>query len=332
MLSQEQLEQRSRGVGASEIGAIVGVNKHRTASDVWLTKRRGRDLELAPIVQPQDDAPGVVGPRVVGQIAEAAIVELYRRARGVDVVLVEVGTLVHADHPWAMATPDRVELATVGEPQDRSLWRAGLEAKMVGYSMRHDWDDGLPPYVMCQVQWCMHVSGLARWNVAALRATEYRQLVVDRDDEMIGIIHEAVASFWRDHVLADVPPDAGTSAAAMRLVEARFPGATDEVVDVGDPPEVLDVVREYLSAHADKADAEEREQRAKAKLCELVGERKGIRGPWGSFQWPIKRGAPKWREVAERLAGGPVPEHIIDELRGANYRAATMYPKKSRAA
>lgn len=324
MLTMEQLERRTRLIGASEVGAILGLSRFKTASDVWLSKRRGPNLELPPIVPPTEDVPGEVNARTIGNVVESSIVELYRIATP-EVTSVEPGVaLVSAHHPWLGATPDRI--VKLG-PAER-----GLECKAVGRYMLGDWDaedDGLPPAVACQCLAGMHVTGLSRWDVAMLSGTDFRVLPVERDQEAIDAMVEACDWFWREYVLGDKAPPPGTGAAANRLVSARWPECSGEVVDVGNDSEVLDIVRQLLEAKGDADDAEQREAIAKAKLRERVGENKGIRGPFGSFQAPMRRGAPRWKDIAEHLHGGPVPDDVVDKFRGADARTGgTLYASK----
>ena len=325
MLTAEQLELRTRGIGASEVGAICGVNPCRTASDVWLTKRRGKDLELPPLVGPTEDVPGEVSPMTVGNVVESAIVELYRIATPEVTEIRECTTLVCQQTPWLMATPDR--LVKLG-PIDR-----GLECKAVGRWMLGEWDaedEGLPASVTCQCLTGMHVTGLSRWDVAMLSGTDFRVLPVERDQEAIDSLVECADWFWREYVLGDKAPPPGTGAAAKRLVAARFPECSGEIVDVGNDAEIKEQVIALLAAKNDAKEAEEREAMAKAWLVERAGSNKGLRGPWGSFQAPVKLGGPMWKDIAESLHGGPVPDSMVDKFRGAGGRTSgTLYAKKN---
>ena len=55
-LTLAQHERRAQGIGASDVAAIAGLNPFRTATDVWMAKRRGPELERAPILGEQPDA------------------------------------------------------------------------------------------------------------------------------------------------------------------------------------------------------------------------------------------------------------------------------------
>src|SRR5262245_11426366 len=183
MLTPEQRAHRRRGIGSSDIAAIVGVSPHAASIDVYLDK-----LGLAKERETQETW--------CGDRAEAFIAELYeeRAAMGLSFPNETRG---HPQHPWALATPDR--------------WRNDgdgiVEIKLVGARMLHLWSDGLPAHVEVQVQWQREVCDVERADVAALLGgTRFEMYHVERDRELGADLLDIGRAFWEEHVLVRVPP------------------------------------------------------------------------------------------------------------------------------
>ena len=327
MLSSEQLQQRLRTIGASEVSAVVGVSPWQGAADIWCRKATGDNGEFPPLVPAEQDPPGVLGPRTVGNEVEASTARLYGLCHP-ELRLEPSGTLVHPDYPWASATPDRlcypiIDGAEVVAPLH------GLEAKAVGWRVADHWDDGLPDYVACQCHWSMFVTNLPRWDAAALLGTEFRgPFVLSRDEDLIVSLVDVCGAFWRDNVLAHVPPAPSNASEAIRLVGARFRRSTERVLDVGADAVVASLIEEYASASVRAKEADERKKEVAAKLCERIGDASAMTGPWGKFSWPTIAGAVSWKSVAEELASGRNIEAVVARHRGAEYRKPGFYPKK----
>lgn len=324
MLTEQQLAQRQLGLGGSEVGTIVGVNTWGEPLDVFVTKRRGKDGELPPILKPEPQRVGI-DKRTVGQMLEGAIVDLYLLEQDDSLYPDLCPTYQHPDHPWVLDTPDRLmrDAATTAAVR-------GLECKAVGWRMADDWrDDSMPMSVMCQVQWGMHTLGLKQWDVAALiGGTDFRIRRIDRDDDLITDLHNACERFWFDHIVANVPPEPDSGAAAMRYMSRRFPDSGKLVRDVTGDGEIAALVADLATQKALAREAKDHIASIQSQLCERVGEAKGLKGPWGSFQWPTRDGSVSWKSVAEHLAGGAIDPAVLDQFRGADYRKPGFYPRR----
>jgi len=67
-------------------------------------------------------------------------------------------------------------------------------------------------------------------------------------------------------------------------------------------------------------------------LTEIVGDSYGVAGPWGKFLWYPRAGSPEWKEIAHALAGGTVPQAMIEQHRGDACRVPRLYgPPKPKA-
>ena len=308
MLSAEQHEMRRSGIGASEIAAVAEIDPYKGAIDVWLSKRGlveadGRENEAMS----------------VGRALEAGLRVLYTERTGLAVV--EGSTLRHPAFPWVLATPDALALGA-----DR-----GLEIKVVGARMAHHWqEDSVPDYVVMQAAQNMAVTGRGAWDVLALiGGTELRLATIERDPEVEASLLEIARVFWHEHVLADVAPEILEPEARRRYLRVRYPGS-DRTGCASAPSEAQALVEELACTRAHLASIMAREEELEQDLCALVGAEYGIEGPWGRFLWYPRRGTVAWKAVAEQLAGGAIPQSIVEQHRGQATRVPALYMKGAR--
>lgn len=197
MLTEQQLEKRKSGIGASEAAAVLGLNKYRTPLQVWLEKT-GRATE-----DPAKFGPGT--PAYWGNLIESAIADTYAAKHNVK--LRKCGTLVHPDHSFIMATPDR---EIVGE-------RKLLECK-ASSPWRDDFgeagtDEVPQEYVIqCHQQmavrgWTEHGCDLALFQTI----TNYREYHIEFDGELWEMCVKRLTAFW-DLVNSDEQPEMTTLA------------------------------------------------------------------------------------------------------------------------
>lgn len=340
-LTAAQLEQRTHGVGASEVAALAGLNRFSDPIKVWATKARGPEGEIPPMIPPDD--PELVSKRGLGHVLEPVICNLYQHEEGNgDLVILPCHTLVHPESAHILATPDRLvfpSLAAANDPHTSLDGCAlhGLETKLVGRYMADDWSDGVPDYVVCQCQQNMGVTGLGRWDVAALiGGTEFQVFTVWRDDDVITALNDIIHAFWEDFVVADVMPDVVDGKMALKVLQTKWSKDNGQKVDA--PPEAAPLAERLAMIMAWTREAKKQGDAIKAELCKLTGENKGLKGDWGSFSWPTMQGGVQWKEAALSMADGLAehldvePEVILDIAalchRSGAYRKAALYPKK----
>jgi putative phage-type endonuclease len=201
------LAERRKGIGGSDVAAILGLSKWRSALDVYYEK-----LGLAD-AQPESDA------MRWGTLHEPTIIAEFSRVTGLEV---RTGLPIqrHEEFPWMLASLD-------GLVEDR---QAIVEAKT---SRTADgWGEvgaaEIPSHYMTQVQHYMAVTGAAMAYVVVLVAgSDFRMYEVERDDELIEKLVEVERQFWHENVLAEVPPEPMNAADAAKLWP-RDSGATVE--------------------------------------------------------------------------------------------------------
>lgn len=198
------LEARRSGLGASETAAVLGLSKWKTPLSVYLDK-----VDDSPIV---DEAPSVAAQ--IGLDMEDMVARWTVRAwPDLGKVGPTPGLLAHPDHPWMLATIDRLlyERGTADAPP-----LGILEVKTTSrWNYEQNWIDGVPPgYVQVQVQQQLAVSGLdTAWVACWVRDEAPEKALkepyrIDADP----VVHEQMITYagawWADHVEKRVPPPA----------------------------------------------------------------------------------------------------------------------------
>lgn len=238
----KRVPDRRAGVGASEVGAVMGVSPYASARDIFVRKAlNGADTK--PTLRME--AGHALEPLIVAE-ASRALGMAFRRQRT---------PKPHATAPL-YATVDAF----------CAKERTGLEVK-TGYGR---WE-ALPAFVRAQA-----LAQLACWPtldriiVARFDGTSVEYLPVERDDDAIAEIVTAVSAFWGDHVLTGIPPQQRD----VTLVVGGLPiNATQEDERIWD---------EYQLTLAMKRNAEIEAARLRERLAaqgrDIIGA--GWRGKW----------------------------------------------------
>lgn len=157
------------------------------------------------------------------------------------------------------------------------------EGKTVALGGAEEWgaegSDEMPPNVVVQCLW-----HLAHWPDAPAVIVpvlvggfsfEFREYVVERDDELIGEIVERARRFHADHVLTDRPPPAvaGDDDNLRYLYPRHVPDKW-----MPPTPELERLVREYAAAHEEVKAAEARKSAAGSRIRQLLKDSEGSKG------------------------------------------------------
>jgi putative phage-type endonuclease len=219
---------RATGVGGSDVAAILGMDPHRGPLHVW--------LEKTGQARPQRDARLERSARR-GHRLEGLVAEFFAEESGLT-VLASPGTLQHVDHPHWIANPDRLTVAPDDQARDElgvlecksRTWRS---ARVEGWR-----GDEAPDGPALQAHWYMTVTGLHFAYVAGLIDDDLEFFRLERDDELCGLLADAVDRFWHDHVMAGLPPKPDGSEGATELL-ARLWDAREEATVEVDPVETM---------------------------------------------------------------------------------------------
>jgi putative phage-type endonuclease len=230
-LSASQQAIRATGIGSSEVGAICGLSFYDGGPHSVYLQKRG-------LVLPRQST---VATRL-GHALERAIEPEYLYETGVALEPLldannEPLTMQHPDHPWVLASIDRVR-ATDLIPVEikcitgkRSHYSDGDPCDWCGRRAHMHWGygvDSVPSDVFAQVQWQLFVSGAPWAHVcrfwAGNNGPEFKIHTIQRNEDDIAFLFEKARDFWFDHVVAGVPPDpsASENSELCERLHARF--------------------------------------------------------------------------------------------------------------
>ena len=197
-LTTQQFERRKKGVGSSDLSAIVGTSPYTNWKEKWEEKALGVRKERDPKLDDLAHWGDVMEPVIADEYARRV------RSRGWDVRPHD--TLVHPEITWAVANPDRLVWTVERELHDDQLLH-GLEIKNRDKNDKPRWKDNhVPAEVATQAYWGMFVSGLPRWDVAALiGGNDFRVLTLMRDEELLNAMHSVAAVFWKGVEAGELP-------------------------------------------------------------------------------------------------------------------------------
>lgn len=318
-LTAEQHEIRQTGIGASELASVIDMHPYQGPLHVWLRKPTPTRGPLLPPDMTEDP----LSATAVGTILEDGMRLLFEKKTKLKLARPGPITLRHERFPSVLASPDDLVL---GEREP------GLEIKVVGVNSAHLWAQGLPDHHELQCRQNMAVTGRPRWFVIALiGGIEVRLHCVDRDLDVEDCMLEAAAQFWDDHVLGDVPPTPRDESERAEYLRCRYPGATEKhVIDVFNDADVSAMMRTLADAKVAKALAESCIEKAENDILERLAGRYGFAADAGKYLYYAKRGNPNWKAIAEELAGGVVPDALIEKHRNPTTPVGCFYPKKER--
>lgn len=252
MSRDDWLTLRRTGIGGSDVGAIVGVNRYRSAYEVWLDKTgRLPDRDLS-----DNDAVHF------GIVFEAAVADRFAYRTGFE-VWDPHATFRDRERRWRIANPDRLMIDDSGQV-------GVLECKTAGQFLADEWADGqIPESYELQAVHYGAVLGLSYAYLAVLIGGQrlvYRRIEIGPD--YVADVDQVTEQFWCRHVEADEPPPVDASEACTDVL-TRLWQASDGIVELGDVG--LTAARAYRAAMTDEKVAGEAKQLAGNQLRAMLG-------------------------------------------------------------
>lgn len=247
-ITQNQIEQRKKHLGSSDIPALFGLSPWATPVDIWLEKT-GR-------LEPEDEEKqkqwlerGRIFEAPVLDIAEAELGKLrrnqYRRANG---------------YPIGSHT-DAIVVAN-GRP---------VEAKTVGYfaPQKEQWGqegtDEVPDYVLLQSMTHLICTKAEACHVVAYRSgTGAGFWIVKRDEELIRIIIGEAGDWWSKYITADIRPPDSTPSPDILKRRKRQP---NKVISIPD-----ELYGSYVAAAAKAKEAQAEADAIKTQITDALDD------------------------------------------------------------
>jgi len=277
---------RSKGIGASEIAAIAGLDENRDAHDVWAVKTGRLKLKTADL-----NSRPAWGLRL-----QQAILQGYSEITKVKTVFVDE-TYRNKDREWQLTSPDGFAIGAAGQgrhlqfPSGTIVMNAlfGIDAKNCGLDQSTKYGkegDSVPDTVACQCQWSCSTFDSPWWDVAALiGGNSLRTFRIYRDAGIQADLLQIGEDFWKRYIEPDVEPPIGSTEMAAEYIRQKFPRhVTNLRLATDEEAEVLDQLRITRDRYK-KAEAEKDRLSNVIKL--VIGDGEGLL--WGKRKVTFKK-------------------------------------------
>lgn len=248
--TKEWLQWRKQGIGGSDVAAILGISKWKSAIALWMDKTNQTNT-------PTEENEAMTW----GTILEPVIRNHFATVTGKNVVEVKA-IMQHPQYPFMIADVDGVTTDDNGDP-------AILEIKTASEYKRDEWSEGVPTYYQTQVQHYLCVTGVSKAYVAVLiGGNSFRIYEIDADKEIQQMLIAVEKDFW-NKVQNMIRPEIDGSDAAKNLLDQIFHGGVDAPIVM--PDEAVEWVDAYIEASADEDVAKEKKQEASNHIKEIMG-------------------------------------------------------------
>lgn len=270
-LSREDwLSVRRNGIGSSDASAAVGLNPYKSQLALWMEKT-GRDDLFAPIDVNDESTPVYWGTLLEPIVAASYVKRTGNRVRKVNAVL------QHPDHSWMLANLDR---EVVGLPEVQIL-----ECKTAGVQGARLWKDGVPEYVVLQVQHQLAVTGKRAADVAVLIGGQELQIHrIKRDDQLIERLIQLEEVFW-GYVQSDVAPPVDGSDSADQALRRLYPNDVGSTVDFSQDLEMSAAFSDLVAVRQTLDTQSKLEALLKQRIQQRMGEASKAVFETGDVTW-----------------------------------------------
>ncbi len=264
---------RQTGIGGSDVGSLLGMNKYTSPRELYLEKRG----ELPPMPRSE----GLERAARWGHLHEPLIAAEFGRQLGVRTR--RVGLIRHVTDQWRLANLDR---QVVGCPDGP----CGLEIKNRSAYKADEWGqsgdpDGVPDTEALQTHHYLAVTGYGHFHVAVLiNGNDDRYYRVERDEDLISDVVAMETDFWCRVRDGDPPPLDGSDATTA-LLGALWPAqeGTEIALAPGEADDLL-AARGRLKAEAETLAA--RIAETENQLKEMLGDAEvAVSGGEPIFTW-----------------------------------------------
>ncbi len=259
-ITPAQLEKRKERLGSSDMAAILGLDRHRNAHDVYLEKT------------------GRLEPQETNQAMEAG-------------TMFEDGVLQYAERELGKLTRNQFRSAKdrgipLGANIDAVLIEGNIpvEAKTAGLfgPLRDTWGepgtDEVPDRVIIQATVHMICSMTDLCHVVAfLGGRGFVKYVVNRDATIVDVVSETAVRFWSTNIVGDTPPD-NTLPSAQSIKRIRREPETVVNID-------QELIDNWLKAKEAVKAAEAIKDESEVKMLTALGDNEGGLGLSGMLTY-----------------------------------------------
>jgi len=291
LINQDFSVDRTKYIGGSDIGAILGLSRFRSPLEVWMEKTGKETKKLDSL------------PLRFGSFAEEFVASEYARATGFKLIHDE-SIYIHPEHAFMSAHMDRFVLEEGASSPTRIL-----ECKTAHPFSAGDWgeagSDEVPMSYLCQCIWYMAITSINQVDLAVLFGnSDFRIYTMNRDLGLENTILEKASLFWNDYVLKDTPPPAQSEADCQTLYSKSDPNKSLEAQS-----ETLELAKRVALLNSEISAREEAISFIKQAIMSQMGEAETLtyqgkvlatwKAPKPSFRLDSKRLELEHPEISE---------------------------------
>ena len=253
------LQLRRKGIGGSDVSAVLGFSPWRTSYDVWADKTGREDGGF-------DEAPD--SRMGWGTRLESAVVKTFAE---------KTETEIDIPPPWSICVGGNESHHRYSPDffiRHETMTELG-EAKCTTRFSREQWEDGnVPMHYLCQLQWGFHVLGLQTGVFAVFFGIDSPLHVqhVDSHDDFIESMIERVDKFWTENVQADVPPEIDPAHARAQELLRKLNPQESKGLTITLPGHSIQLYDEYKKLAAESTAIDKRQTEIKSQMMAWMGE------------------------------------------------------------
>jgi putative phage-type endonuclease len=255
LINQDFSVDRSKYIGGSDIGAILGLSRFKTPLEVWMEKT-GKETKQVDSL-----------PLRFGSFAEDFVAKEYSRATGFE-LLHDESIYLHPEHAFMSAHIDRFVLGD----QDVQKPNRILECKTANPFSSGDWgevgSDEVPMSYLCQCIWYMAITGIDKTDLAVLFGnSDFRIYEIARDQGLEELVIAKATTFWDEYVLKDIPPPVSSEQDCQTLFSKGDPAKSIEAAQ-----ETLELTKRLRLLNSEIDVREEEISSIKQTIMSQMGE------------------------------------------------------------
>ena len=252
--SQEWLQERNKGIGGSDIAAIVGYSQWESAYSLWCKK--------TGLIQDSTTSSAMEW----GNRLEDVIIDKFEDEHPDFTLIRNVGSWAHNQRPWQKANPDALYIDQDGELCLLEVKTSQYEDSFkTGTPGEYD----IPLHYQTQVQWYLQALGLKRGTLVVLfHGNLYKEITFDAQPFMQECNLEDAARFW-EHVQEKKRPEWDGSDVTVEAVRKQHPD-----IDADQSVELMELAAEYKIADEQVKAYSETLNRTKSEILDIMGNAK----------------------------------------------------------
>lgn len=196
MSRQDWLDYRQTGVGASEVGTVLGLNPYQSSVELFYKK-----IGFTPIVD-IDNSAMFWGRELEAQVCdkwqywagdEESMIENFKAEKLIRKCQRVNAYIRNPKFPWLFVSLDRKILASTNGGEE-----AALEAKTISGYTSNMWESGIPPQYVVQLQTQLLVCEFNSGEMALLKDGRNMSVIpFVRHEEIINGIIQRTEAFWQ---------------------------------------------------------------------------------------------------------------------------------------